>query len=377
MLDLLSGRRREPAECLIEVAGQEIRDLYPFLTEVRVECYRKLFREPKAKLTFDSRRDENGRWTVQDAGVLAPWRPIAIEAAFGSATEEVMRGFIRQVGADYPEDAGATTVTVDCRDESLPLDREHVRTVWGAEAATDDATIVRTLAAQHGLAVDSQSGPGMSGLVLNQDDTDVRFLCCRARANGYELIFRQGEVYFGPMRLAARPQATIRVYAGADTHCYRFSVSADGHQPDQVVFDAAAAQGSKTVQRTVKPDLPLLGTDGADSSGAGLRDFAWRLTRQGIAGEEHLTARAQGMANELAMKVKAEGELDGSVYGHVLRVGEPVAVDGVGEWLGGTYYVDEVIHSFTMDGYRQSFKLLRNAYGDDVQGGAGALAGIL
>jgi len=35
-------------------------------------------------------------------------------------------------------------------------------------------------------------------------------------------------------------------------------------------------------------------------------------------------------------------------------------VYGVGEKYSGLYYVDEVTHSFTAIGYRQSFKLERN-----------------
>ena len=38
LLDLLSAKLREPAECIIRVgaAGEEISDLYPFLVEVSV-----------------------------------------------------------------------------------------------------------------------------------------------------------------------------------------------------------------------------------------------------------------------------------------------------------------------------------------------------
>ncbi len=375
VLDLLSSKLREPAECILKVDGEEIADLYPFLTEVTVETSRS--EAWNATWRFESRRDEQGKWTVQDAGLLAPWKEIVVEAAFGSHTEEVMSGFIREVSADYPEEAGATAVTVQCQDRSLALDREHVRTVWGAEAPTDDQTIVRAVLAAHGLSLDPESGTGLSGLVVNQDGTDIRFLRDRAEANGYELIFDGDTVYFGPMRVDADPQATIMVYAGRDTNCLRFSARADGHQPDRVAFDVAAATGAERVERVVEPDLPLMGTEAADSGGAGLSDFAWRMTRQGGANEEELVARAQGKANELAMKVKGEGELDGSLYGHVLRVGEPVGVDGVGDWLGGIYYVDKVKHRFSLDGYRQAFTLLRNAYGDNFSAGGNPLAGVL
>ena len=75
----------------------------------------------------------------------------------------------------------------------------------------------------------------------------------------------------------------------------------------------------------------------------------------------------------------ATGELDGSRYGHVLRAGEPVAIDGIGERYGGVYYVDKVSHRFTVDGYRQSFELMRNAYGDNLDDlpGLGALGAVM
>ena len=375
VLDLLSGERKEPAECLVTVDGEEATELYPFLVELTVDTARD--RAAAATLKFESRRDEHGVWTVQDAGILAPWKTLVIEAAFGSDTEEVMRGYIREVSADYPREPGNTTVTVEGQDESLLLDRSHVRKAWGGDAPTDDATIARTIVSDHGLTLDSESGPGLSGLVLNQNGTDISFLRERARANGYELIFREGKVYFGPMRLGSEPQATILVYAGRDTHCFSFSTRSDGHQPDQVAFDVAAEEGAESVERVISPELELLGNEAADSTSAGLGDFIWRMDRQGVANQEQLTALAQARANELSLRVKAEGELDGSRYGHVLRVGEPVGVDGVGDWLGGRYYVDTVTHRFSMEGYRQSFKLLRNAYGDDLAGGGGLLDAVL
>lgn len=377
MLEFLSRRLREPAECIIKMgtAEQEIADLYPFLTEVVVEADRES--ASVATLTLETRRDEHGRWVIEDAGVFAPWAPIRIDAAFGSYTEEVMRGYVREVHADYPDDPGATRVTVQCQDASLALDREHVRRAWGAETPVGDQLILQEILATHGLSSRPESGSGQSGLVLHQDSTDIRFLRQRAAANGYELIFHEGLVYFGPMRLDAQPQATILVYAGPDTHCYRLSIREDGHRPDAVAFDVAAEQGSDVHRQVVSPDLPPLGPETADSSASGLPPFVWNMSRRGGRNETELAAQAQRLANEQAMKVRGEGELDGSRYGHVLRVGEPVAVDGVGQRYSGVYYVDRVTHRFNVDGYRQSFTLLRNAYGDNVPATGNALAGLI
>jgi phage protein D len=370
------GRERMPADCVVRVDDVEIVELYPFLTSVEVAASRA--DAARATLVFESARGTDGTWQVQDSGLLAPWKRVRIDAAFGGRTVEIMRGYIRDIDAAYPEEPGPATFTVTCQDDSLRLDRSHVRRVWGADSPTSDRAIVSEIAGAAGLTVAGDSGDGQSGLTLNQDGTDIQFLRDRAEANGYELSFADGAIYFGPSRLDAQPQPTLLVYAGPDTNCLRFSVRADGHQPDAVTFDAAPGDGSEPVQRTMRPNLRLLGRRAADSAAAGLPDFTWRMTRQGAADEDALAARAQRLANELALRVRAEGELDGSLYGGVLRVGLPVGVDGIGDTLGGLYYVDGATHRFDHDGYRVSFALLRNAFGDDLGWGSARdpLAGL-
>lgn len=375
LLDFLSGKHREPAECVITIDGAEIAHLYPFLVEVRVECSRA--QAWTGTLRFESRRDENGVWSVQDDPAIRPWKAIVIEAAFGTTVEEIVRGYIREVHADYPEDPGATTVTVEVQDDSLAMDREHVRKAWGNEVPTTDALILTEILSKYPLLPDPENGAGLDGLTVNQNATDIRFLRARAEANGYELILDRGMLYFGPMRLEADAQETILVYAGRDTHCFRFDVRADGHQPDAVGYDVAPETGSEPVSQDVQPDLPSLGNEPADSAGSGLAPFVWRLDRPGSVSAAELDAYARGRANELSMRVRAQGELDGSLYGHVLRVGLPVGVDGIGTTMQGIYYVDSVTHLFNVDGYRESFTLLRNAYGDNLEAGTSVLAGVL
>lgn len=381
---------RQPAACKVEVAGRELGELYPLLLEVRVETNRH--DAAAATLMLESRRDQRGRWTVQDADVFAPWRPIVISALFGAREEEILRGYIRELRASYPQDCNSQVV-VECQDESLVLDRQHRRQVWGAgdgpngpAMPTSDRAILTRILAEHGLRMDPESALGLDNRILSQDSTDIQFLRRRAKINGYELIFRQGRVYFGPPRLNAAPQSTIRVYAGEASHCFELSVRVDGHQPDQVAFEVAAREGNGSLQRTLRPNLPLLGADPVESGGAGLGDFTWLLSRREAVDSQELEALAQARANEAALKVRAEGELDGSLYGHVLQAGRPVPVDGIGETLGGLYYVDSVSHRFSRGDYRQRFTLLRNALGDRVNlstaaqlgsGVSAALASIL
>lgn len=375
ILDLFSGAQRAPAECVVEIDQQEIVDLYPALVEVSVDADRKQW--TTARLVFETRRLEDGAWVVQDDERIKPWKPIKILAVFGAETEEVMRGYIREVKAEYPSEKGAAKVTVTCQDESLKLDRKHVDQRWGEDAPTTDGAIATAIAQRHQLRLLAPPDQGQTVQDISQNTTDVRFLKRRADANGFETIFREGALYFGGMRLEGEPQSTILVYAGSATNCINFEIDDDGHQPDRVAYQVAAETGTDSPVQEVQPNLPLLGNEAVGSEAAGLDSFVWRPQRHGVSDDTQMSAIAQQAANDASMKIKVNGELDGALYGHVLRTGEPVGVDGLGERYSGIYYVDAVTHRFDSSGYIANFKLLRNAYGDNLSAASHPLAGVV
>ena len=367
----------QPAECIIKVAGHPIADLYPFVTDVSVDTTRE--RSSEATITFYSPVDEAGVWLAADDPRLDTWADITIEADFQDATEEVLRGVILNVEPSFPSNAGGATVTVTCRDDSARLDREVRRRAWGEQpVGTTDMVILQTLAAESGLGIDPASQAGQSNLVLTQNNSDIAFLKNRAIANGYELMFRGGRIYFGPMRLSLRSQPTIMVHAGQATNCRAFSPRNDGHQRRAVAYARRDENGDPGSPIIVEADLPQMGTMPAQGRGSGLRDHVGYLSRQSVPDDAQSEAMARACANEGDMSIRADGELDGSLYGHVLRVGEPVEVDGVGERYSGTYYVDRVTHRFDARGYEQRFSLMRNALGRPPGGGlVGAIAALL
>lgn len=287
-----------------------------------------------------------------------------------------MRGYIKEVKVDYPEDMSSAVVTVSVQDESLLLDREHIRRTWSTgDNSMTDGEIVAAVASDHQLAAEAQ--PGQDNVSLVHNGTYVRFLKNRAEANGYEFYVRQGTIYFHPPELEGEAQVTIMVYAGLATNCLSFTARYDGHKPDQVVIARAAATGSEAEEESFTSDLALLGRTAATSEDRGLTPFAWQLERPSGATAAEISARAQASANANAWKVIAEGELDGALYGHVLLTFKTVTVDGVGDTYGGLYYVDQVQHRFSMDGYRQRFRLVRNAIGEQAQGSSSdRLAGV-
>jgi phage protein D len=213
-------------------------------------------------------------------------------------------------------------------------------------------------------------------LVVQQNETDIRFLAKRAQENAFDLFFRAGQLYFGPPRLERSPQPNILVYAGTSTSCIRFDLDDDGHHPDAVVYEIATDSGDSTNPTTVTPDLPLLGSEPVSSASGGSGEFAWRLSREGLSSDSQARQRAQAQANSESLKIKAGGELDGVIYGHVLLPGDPVGIDGIGRRYGGRWYVTKVEHKFDVSGYKQTFEVVRNAYGDDLVFASNPLAAI-
>jgi phage protein D len=365
---------RQPASCLIEV-GEDLSDIgivADLVSEVEITVSRR--DAATGTIVIQDRRKEDGLWIAADSGLFAPWVPIRVSADFQTHVEEVFRGFIVQPKPIYPNWGGETTLELFVQDESAALDREQMRTLWGDSAPMSDKDILTALIAPLGLSVDGDSGEGQSSRSLVQDSTPIVFLRERASANGYDFIFSEGEVYFGPMRLEGEAQAPIMVYAGRSTNCLNLEIVDDGQRPDAVRFDLAPREeGAEPVTETLTPDLPALGTTPVANEGAELgTPSVWRVSREGDETEEELRARAQALANAHSFRISAYGELDGSLYGHVLRVGRTVTVDGTGARYGGTYFVDQVTHRFTPEGYVQEFELIRNATGED-----GAAAGPL
>ncbi len=375
LLHWLDDKNRDPAACIVRVNGHEISDFYANLVELSAVLDRQ--DSAQATLVFETRRLDDGSWHVHDDDRIRPWSSISIAATFGDTEQAVFDGFIRQVKVDFPEQKGAALVTVICQDTSLLLDRTQRNVRWGDETPTTDGAIATQILAQAGIDSIDSLGQGFSNLVANQNTTDIKFLKKRAQENAYDIFFREGKMYFGPLRMDRSPQPTILIYAGPESNAIRFNLEDDGHHPETIIYEVANDEDSNSEEHSVSSDLPVYGTQPATSESAGLGDFAWRLAREGSANEEHANQRAQATANEEALRIKATGDLDGALYGHVLLPGDPVFVDGVGARYGGRWYVMKVEHKFDVNGYKQSFEVARNGYGDDFEAPTSPIAGLL
>ena len=127
----------------------------------------------------------------------------------------------------------------------------------------------------------------------------------------------------------------------------------------------------------VKPNLTLLGKRPAKNENAKIGKSNWWQSQTGTPSYEEAAAFAQGQVNDESMRVKATGEVDGALYGHVLRPATVVIIEGAGEENSGKYYVDNVSHHLTKETYSQKFNFIRNALGDDTSSAENALLNVL
>jgi phage protein D len=369
--DLIRGgthkRRRVPAKCVIYVNKQRLKSLSAHVLEVTVKLKRNI--SGTATLVIDTFRDKRGRWLVQDSGLLRPWDEVKICATFGGPEIDVIHGYVREVRQDYPTDMSAARVTVEVQDDLLKLDREQIHDVLSREGEEkSDGELAREFADKVDMkCVTEQDTEGkelsLTPRALHISTTPIKFLRERAEANGYELYTRKEKLYFHTLQLEAAVQPSIKVYAGPDSNCISFSLQHDGHRPDLVrLMREAEADNEKDMSpQEFRPEQKTLGENGLTSQGKALPPFVWTIDRPQGATEAEVVKRAQAKADENQFKIKATGELDGTLYGHVLLPHLPVKVDGIGEAYGGIYYVDEVTHKFTTGEYRQQFTIIRNA----------------
>jgi hypothetical protein len=367
LFDFLKAAFVHPAECIISIDNSPIADLYPYVTSVSVDATRD--RGTEAHITFASPVDEMDHWTVADDLRLRRDAVIKIEADFTTVREEVMRGIVTQVNSNFPSNAGQATVDLRARDDGARLDRHPNITPRGTPpAGTTDKLILEAMLLGTGLLADRENGMGKSGLQLHQRTSDLVFLKSRAVANGYDLLFEQGQVYFGPMRTEGKPQPAIMAYAGSATNCRSFSPHNKGEGAESQSWMRRNAFGDVEGEASTKAPPSNMGLMPTRSFGT-LAPHQARLDRWTTPDENENEARAKRAAQDGQFSINADGELDGALYGHVLKVGHMVEVDGVGRLNSGHYFVDSVTHHFDSKGYSQRFKLLRDALGR-MPGGA-------
>ena len=76
------------------------------------------------------------------------------------------------------------------------------------------------------------------------------------------------------------------------------------------------------------------------------------------------------MLTESGFFSRCTGEADAERIGTILRVGDVVTIQGAGSIQSGNWLVWNVRHTFSLDSWKMSFTLVRNAIGPAGAGGS-------
>jgi phage protein D len=368
----------------IEIDGAEVPELYDDLIGLEVELDDQL--TGMFRLTLALPLHADGSWSYLDDDRFTPWRRVVITAGLAEDTPQLLAGYITHLRPTFGDDPAQCLLEIWGLETAVLMDRVDRLRDWPNKRDSDIATeIFKT----YGLtpqvtATDVVHDQKVSTII--QRETDMQMLKRLALRNGFECFVDGGTGYFGPPRLGGPPQPVLAVQFGDETNVSRFDLEVDAlspadvamYQMDHLSGEVLDATADTTTQR-------VLGARGpADLLAPGM-DAARVVVAQTVAtGAPEMVALCQGLHDRGDWFVTAEGEVLANQYGTVLRPRATVTVKGIGETHSGVYDVLHVTHRFTADGYRQHFKVRRNAlmptgseqFTADAGGLLGALAGV-
>ena len=116
-------------------------------------------------------------------------------------------------------------------------------------------------------------------------------------------------------------------------------------------------------------------TDSSGLKALGDRDYPTYLGQSSTllltapADVPELSQRTAAVLAESGFFARCSGEADAERINAILRVGDVVTIEGAGRLQSGNWLVWSVRHKYSLDSWRMSFTLVRNAMGPASAGG--------
>ncbi len=366
---------------LIEFEGQEIPTLYADLVQLAVELDDELAAMFRLRLTLTPQPD--GTWPYVDDDRLAVWQKVTVSAGFDNAVDPLISGYITHIKPVFPTDVTGCGLEIWGMDGSVLLDREEKRKAWPNKKDSDIAAELLNVHGFTPVVEDTTIVHDEAISTIIQCESDMQFLKRLALRNGYE-CFVEGETgYFRPPQLETPPQPTLAVHFGDETNVSHLALETNALAPVNVTMTHLDRMEKTVLESSVqRSGLPMLGAATATQLLPPAMPPGQIYLRNSVTtGLPEMTALSQSLFHQADWFVTGEGEILANEYGHVLKPRQTVTIKGIGERYSGIYYVNRVVHTFTPNGYTQSFAVKRNALmpkGDeDFGGGAGGLLGGL
>lgn len=360
-------------------------DLIGRVTSIEVEENADL---PDAVLlTLAVSRTDDGELDVTEDDGLRPLANVAVVATPEDGDDAcIFDGYVLSQRLHLGRGVTGSTAEVWGQDASWLMNLEEKAREW---VDVTDGDVADAIFADYGITPadantdDDSPAHTEDGHSLMQRASDIQFLRMLARRGGrlcrVACTDTPGDYTgtFAAPDLDADPAATLELNDPEDWTVDRLDVEWDVARPTSVTARQALMTDDDpdgVAGDTDDSGLPPL--DDRDLATFAGEPMSVMLTAPVDDGGE-LAQRAAAVLRDGGWFVRCEGEADVGRLGAVLRVGQVVAVAGVGSVHSGRYLVWSVRHRITADAHRMRFTLRRNAVGPEAGGGAGGLLGGL
>jgi uncharacterized protein len=271
----------------------------------------------------------------------------------------VFTGRISGLEAGYFE-ASPPTITALVEDRFQDLRMTRRTRTW---ETTDDATVMRQIAGDHGLTADIDVQGPQHAVIAQVNQSDLAFLRDRARAIDAELAMDDRTLTVKSH--TARGGAPLRLALGDGVRSFRATADLAGQRTglDVTGWDVAA---KNALQESATDSVLGAELKGGQSGASTLRSALGQRKEAVVhsvpltSGEARATAEAlyrRRLRRFLCGHGVAEPNAD-------LRPGRWVQIDGLGPLFAGEYYVTEVVHVFDgIRGLRSEFCVERAGLG--------------
>jgi phage protein D len=334
--------------------------LVPDIVDIEVEEDVAVASVFRVRIAISQRRD--GSWKHLDDERFEVWRRVKIDAGYPGGAETIIDGYVTHVDARLS--AEDPSLEISGLDVSAAMDLEEKQRAW---VNKKDHQIAQDIFTSYGLSYqveDTVAEHQEDVATILQNETDIRFLRRLAARNGFECHVHAGTGFFRSPNMQDPPQPVLAVEFGGETNVADLTVRVDGTPPTEAeirrIDPLDKREEAETLTASPRRSLggrPLTTLRRGQPPGRVL------VRNQPSAVVREMQTRLRQAYEAASGFVTIEGELDSRVYRGVLRARRLVTVKGAGASFSGLYYVTRVRHSFSADGYTQSFAAYRNAIG--------------
>lgn len=307
-------------------------------------------------VAFNNWSSEDQEFKYFDSDLLRPGAEVEVRAGYVDDLETLIEGEVTALEPEFHVD-GMPTLKVRGYDR-LHRFRRGRRTRTFVDVK--DSDVAARVARELGLRPEVEDTEVVHEYVLQDNRSDIDFLLERARRIRYELIIRDGTLFFRAQANDEAEVVTLRYgftlqsfYPCLNTLRQVSRVVVRGWDPKtKEPISAEAGRGDETTTMG-GAELGVTATEQA------FFETTSTLVHEPVFSTGEAAQIARGKFNDLTLEY---------VTGEALAIGEPrlragsvVELDGLGARFSGNYYVTTSCHRVSPDGYTTRFQVERNA----------------